>query len=202
MLYDVNASRTLRLVVKSDYAGVTCINSFYYVTDTAPDADQIAAFWFSFTENVINKAKDLQVSSYAWRNATITALDGSVYSELALPAAGVAGAATGDGMPPFVTLTYRFRRSIAGVRGGYKRFSGISEAYHAGGIVLTTGGADVVLSGLAAALVAPITAIGNTFVPVVVASTYNGQKLPALKYWRPVGADWNTRFGSQNTRKK
>lgn len=127
-----------------------------------------------------------------------------------IPTAEQAGTASGESMPPFVTLTILYQGSGGQRRNGYKRIGVVGESLFANGIAnIATGQPSKTLADAFAADIAVkdegtglITRFGTQ--PVIVKKQANGlnpTQYDVLDAWRPVGVRPLAAAGSQSTRK-
>lgn len=182
-----------------DYAGIH-LNRFTYLVDTADVNDvDLRNFLIQFDQIVIQAIVQIQVTALVWVNHVAEILaEGGAYYDAFLPRPGVV---TGDGNGANIVYSFRFTRPQTGVRGGFKRFSGVPETYTAFGRYVGAQPPAAALSAIRIALSSPIVVSGKTYTPIVVVSTFNGQPLPQLGYYVPTGTTFSGRLGTQNTRK-
>lgn len=193
------SNRWITLLAEFSFAG-THLNRFSYLADvTTIGTSELLSFIQQFDTTVADAIRQLQVSALVWTlyRAEVS-VSGGAYAELALPAGG---AVSGDGMPPYVTYSFRFLRPGTGVRGGFKRFSGVPETYTANGAWVGANPPATAVNNVIAALTANISAAGVVYTPIVPITTFNGQPLPAPHYYIPLGAQLRPRPGTQLTRK-
>ena len=198
-LSDAPLDRTVRLTAGFSFAGQH-FNRFTYLADTASlTTANLLAFIVEFDSVVLSAVSQLQVSALVWNTHTAQVLGGSkAFAELSLPRGG---GVSGDGLGANIVYTFRFLRPVSGVRGGFKRFSGIPEIYTANGFFVSSNIPSAAINGVNNALASNITALGVVYTPIVLVETVNGQAVPVPKYYVPLGADLRPRPGTQNTRK-
>ena len=199
-LLNAPADRVIRVFAKFSFAGEH-LNRFTYLAD-APNLTtaNLLAFLIEFDSAVLGVIAQIQVSSLVWTTHTAEVLGGTkAFAELSLPRGGSLSA---DGNGPNIVYTFRFLRPSTGIRGGFKRFSGIPEPYTSNGSY-TVGNPPVALvSAVNQALTQNVAAGGVVYTPIVLVEVVNGQPLPAPRYYIPLGAELRPRIGTQNTRKR
>jgi len=198
-LVNVNPALTYQVKVGGVCSGIQTLNVFYYVTSEPASLENIDAFITLFSQNVLVSVSQIITSVTGFNNVTVTTLDNLKFIERSI---NVVGQNPGQTLPPFVTWGFRFTRSVAGVRGGYKRFSGVPEQYTANGVWDYGPGVQDLVDDVRSKLSGPANVSGVTYDPVVLVNTFNGQTLPSPRYWSPTGCVLAARPGSQNTRKK
>lgn len=193
------ANRWVTLLAEFSFAG-THLNRFTYLADTPTiGTSELLSFIQQFDTTVAAAIRQLQVSALVWTLYRCEVnLSGGAYAELSLPAGG---AVSGDGMPPYVTYSFRFLRPGTGVRGGFKRFSGVPEAYVANGAWVGANPPATAVNNVISALTANISVAGVVYTPIVPITTFNGQPLPEPHYYIPLGAQLRPVPGTQLTRK-
>lgn len=191
--------RAVTILSAFSFAG-THYNRFTYLADTQPlNTSQLLALITQFDTVVIAAIAQLQVTALVWTIHTAQVMeDGGAYAELSLPRGG---AVSGDGNGANVTYGFRYLRPVSGVRGGFKRFSGIPETYTANGSYVGANPPAVAVTNVISALSTNITAGGVVYTPIVPVTVFNGQPLPEPAYYIPLGAELRPRPGTQNTRK-
>ena len=199
--FPLNLQRAINVFARFEYAG-THINRFSYVADSdITTSGQLSDFLSVFKTNVIAVIRSLQVDALVWLAYNVSTLQaGGPYVEDFDPALG--GVVGVQGMPAYVVYTFRLLRSTSGVRGGFKRFSGVPETYTAFGEYTAGSPPPANVNAVRNALTAPIAAGGVTYTPAVFISTFNGQPLPVPHYYVPPGAEFRLRPGTQLTRKR
>jgi hypothetical protein len=198
-LQNVNPSLTYQVKVSGACAAIQTLNVFYYASSELLTIQDIEDFVTLFSQNVLTSVSQIITNATVFNNVTVTSLDNLRFVEVPI---NVVGQNPGQTMPPFVTWGFRFTRSVAGVRGGYKRFSGVPEQYTANGVWDYGTGVQDLINDVRSKLTGPANVNGKTMDPIVIVSTFNGQTLPTPKYWSPTGCVLAPRPGSQNTRKK
>ena len=193
--------RAVSVIARFEYAGEH-INRFSYVADADVTTNaQLVDFISVFKTNVIAVIRSLQVDALVWFAYSVSTLQaGGPYIEDFDPSVG--GVVGAQGMPAYVVYSFRLLRSVSGVRGGFKRFSGLPETYTSFGQYSPGNPPPANVNAVRNALVAPITAGGVTYTPAVFIQTFNGQPLPAPHFYVPPGAEFRLRPGTQLTRKR
>lgn len=113
--------------------------------------------------------------------------------------AAIEGTVSADSLPPFVTWTFKYIRSVPGFRHGYKRFSGVPETLQQGGTI--TAGAVTPLADLADELEGSLgSANGGIWEPIIAYTELNGEPRDPAVYLKPLGVTFD-KIGTQSTRK-
>lgn len=193
-------ARAVTVISRFAYNGEH-LNRFSYVASAdITTVSQLESFLAAFKTTVLAPIRNLQVDALVWLSHYVSVKQpGSPYLENFDPQGGAVTMV--QGMPPHITYTFRLLRSVTGVRGGFKRFSGVPESYTEFGAysIGTPPAGDV--TAARNALVATISAGGVDYQPAVFIETFNGQPLPVLHYYAPTGCEFRQRPGTQNTRK-
>lgn len=192
--------RVVRLYAGFSFAGLH-LNRFTYLADISTlTTANLLAFLIEFDAIVLAAVSQIQVTSLVWTTHTAEVVSGNqAFAELSIPRGG---AISGNAHGANVVYTFRFLRPASGIRGGFKRFSGIPFSYTNNGYFLGSAPPPTLVSNIIGALVTNITAGGVVYTPIVLVETVNGQPLPSPKYYIPLGAELRPRPGTQNTRKK
>lgn len=198
MLYTADPQRIIYVYARFLYGGAH-MNRYTYVSSVPVSTALLADFVPAFIAQIIGTVRQIQVPALVWYQVDAQTMDpGVAFYSLPIGLGGISQFQ--DGLPPEVVLRLRYTRPVAGVRIGYKRYSGIPEHYNSAGNLVNLPQANV--NALLTVHFSPIT-VGNVdYVPVVVVTTFNGQLLPQPKYYVPTGAALSPRLGTQNTRKK
>ena len=199
-LLDAPMDRVVRVLAKFSFGGEH-MNRFTYLADTPNlTTTNLLAFLIEFDSVVLSTITQMQVNSFVWTTHTAEVLGGTkAFAELSLPRGG---SVPTDGNGPNVVFTFRFLRPSTGIRGGFKRFSGVPETYTSNGSY-TSGNPPVgLVSAVNQALTQNVTAGGVVYTPIVLVEVVNGQPLPTPRYYIPLGAELRGRLGTQNTRKR
>ena len=199
--FPLSPQRAINVFARFEYAGEH-INRFSYVADSdITTSGQLSDFLSVFKTNVIAVIRSLQVDALVWTSYSLGTLQsGGPYVEGFDPAVG--GVVGTQGMPAYVVYSFRLLRSVSGVRGGFKRFSGMPETYTAFGEYSAGNPPPANVNAVRNALTATISAGGVTYTPAVFIKTFNGQPLPAPHFYIPPGAEFRLRPGTQLTRKR
>lgn len=192
-------NRGISLVSRFSYNGEH-LNKFTYLADTSViGTSELLAFIQEFDTVVLSAVRALQVTALVWNlHRAEVMLSGGAYAELSLPAGG---AINSEGFPPYMTYTFRFLRPVNGVRGGFKRFSGIPETYSNFGVWVVNQPPAAQVQAVITALTQNLSAGGVTYTPIIPITTFNGQPLPEVHYYIPLGAELRPKPGTQLTRK-
>jgi hypothetical protein len=191
--------RAVKVVVVQRYAD-EAVNVFHYLASVAPSNADLGDFLDHFKSVVWDKVRKIQAEAVTTVQITAQLLGGSL--ALAARIYNQSGLAPVAGMPPEVAYTFRFARTSAGVRGGFKRFVGVTELSNDFGVFPASFRDNADVLTIENALTATITATQIDYQPIVVVNTYNGQPLPQASYWVPAVAKLNTTTGTQLTRRR
>lgn len=198
--FQLNLQRAITIIARFAYNG-THMNRFSYVADAdITSAAALAGLSAAFQLEVISAIRALQVDALVWLSYYIQVLEpGSPYFEDFSPSGG---SITGvQGMPAYVCYSFRLTRSVTGVRGGFKRFSGVPESYTEFGAWSPNFPPSAAITAARSALLAQLVVGSITFTPAVFIQTFNGQKLPTPHYYVPTGVEFRLTPGTQLTRK-
>jgi len=193
-------NRAVKLLVYQNHSGQLVLNRFHYLASSEPSNSELVAFVNAFASNVWNKVRDIQSQAVLTYRMTAEVLGGNF--GLADVPFNVSGTSASEALPPEAAYSFRFARTSAGVRGGFKRISGVAENFQASGILLSDFMNGQLVASVRQALVAPITVGDVDYVPIVIISTYNSQALPEPYYWQPLAISLNQSVGTQNTRRR
>lgn len=198
-LLDAPMDRVVRVFAGFSFSG-NHLNRFTYLADTPSlTTTNLLAFLIEFDAVVLAAIAQLQVTALVWTTHSAQVLGGSkAYAELSLPRGG---AVSGDGNGANIVYSFRFLRPATGVRGGFKRFSGVPETYTSNGSFIGANPPSTAVANVNGALAANITAGGVIYTPIILVDTVNGQALPNPKYYIPLGSQLRPKPGTQNTRK-
>ena len=198
--FQLNLQRAVTIMARFAYNGFH-LNRFSYIADTdVTSSSALAGLSAAFQLEVIGAIRQLQVDALVWTSYYLQVLQpGSPYFEDFTPQGGVI---TGvQGMPAYVCYSFRLARSVTGVRGGFKRFSGVPENYTEFGAWTPNFPPAANITAVRSALLAQLTVGSITFTPAVFIQTFNGQKLPVPHYYIPTGVEFRLTPGTQLTRK-
>jgi hypothetical protein len=191
--------RAVKVVVVQRY-GDLAVNVFHYLANVAPSNADLLAFIDQFKTQLWNKVRTIQVVACSTVSITAQLLGGSL--SLASRIYNQLGVIPEPGMPTETTYTFRFARTSAGVRGGFKRFTGVSEGVCDFGVFTDSFRNNPDVLALENELTAIITATAVDYQPIIPVTTYNGQPLPVVSYWAPSSAKLNVVAGTQLTRRR
>ena len=171
--------RLLEVTLKTEQGGEECINRFNYVTDSVAGAGKLSLGLIR-AMGLVPSGGVLPVDLFGdllriMLNAATAIIDVTardVYSntDFVQQAIGVAGASTGEVLPPFAAFGLSTNRVVYNIARGQKRFVGVSESNQNNGVLV--GGAMTNLANVADAMSQTIT--GDTgagsvdFTPCVV----------------------------------
>lgn len=177
------------------------LNRFSYIADAdlnSPAA--LAGLSAAFQLEVINAIRRLQVDALVWTSYYLQVLQpGSPYFEDFNPQGGIV---TGvQGMPAYVCYSFRYTRPITGVRGGFKRFSGVPENYTEFGAWSPNFPPSADITAVRTALLSQLSVGSIVFTPAIFIQTFNGQQLPFPHYYVPTNVEFRLNVGTQMTRK-
>jgi len=193
-------NRAVKLLVFQDHSGQQVINRFHYLASTEPGNSDLLSFVNAFATTVWSAVRAIQSNAVLTYRITAEVLGGNLaLADLPL---NVSGGHPVEALPPEAAFSFRFARVNAGVRGGFKRISGVPEDRQASGVLLASFLNQPVVSQCRAALVAPLTVANIDYVPIVIVSVYNGQPVPTPHYWQPTAVSLRTFVGTQNTRRR
>lgn len=173
--------RIYRIVVRNEYAGQVCLNSFDYgandsLTVSALDLLQawIAQFQDDWSE-LVNVGSNMV-------SATATGIFGS--TELAAQDIGQNGAVTGDGLPPYAAFSFVYTKAFTDSPRRGVRIAGVSESDQVAGVLGSTPLAR--MGTLAGDMIAVLTGTDDDlYTPVVVRSILNGSPVIPIEAWIP-----------------
>lgn len=150
------------------YLSQAILNVFFYEVVSLDVGVTLENVLTTFTGWWTTNIKPLQVTTCAL--TTLEAKDLSNGIDIASRSVSVAGSLTGDGVPSFVTLSFRLNRTTGLTRHGQKRFAGCSEAAIIGndlsGGVLTA--ANTAATGLASSLLSDSGTNDHELKPVII----------------------------------
>lgn len=140
----------IQLKAAQTYLSQSILNVFYYEVVALDEGVTLEHVLTTFTGFWTTNIKPLQVTGCVL--ATLEAKDLSNGIDIASRSVNVAGSLTGDGVPSFVTLSFRLNRTTGLTRHGQKRFAGCSEAAIigndlSGGVLTAANAAAVAMAG-------------------------------------------------------
>jgi hypothetical protein len=191
--------RAVKVVVVQGY-GDQAVNVFHYLANVPPSNADLGDFIDQFKSFLWDKVRAIQVVACMTISITAQLMGGSL--ALATRLYNQPGLVNLPGMPTETTYTFRFARTSAGVRGGFKRFAGVSEGACDFGVFTDTFRGSGAVLALESALTATITATTIDYQVIIPVTTYNGQPLPTISYWAPSIAKLNVVAGTQLTRRR
>jgi len=191
-------------VLRYEYQSQDMSNVFWYKITTLGDTSPIAnSLWSQIVGDLVAALISLQHVSVSYNVLSVVnwGKPGEDYYEADVDAEGVSA---GEGMPPFVTASFRSARNFPGQRYSYKRFGGIGEGLIANGVP-----ASPPTWGLVAAELGAVTTFpnGTVIYPGQVAHSVAGVSvLPGIGEGTPIwnyatNGAWSYFVGSQNSRK-
>jgi hypothetical protein len=193
-------NRAVKLLVYQDHSGQLVLNRFNYLASVEPSNSELLNFVGSFATTVWAAVRAIQSQAVLTYRITAEVLGGNL--ALADVPLNASGSHPVEALPPEAAFSFRFARVNAGVRGGFKRISGVPEDRQASGVLLQSFLSQPVVTQCKAALVSPLTVGSIDYVPIIIVSTYNGQPLPQLSYWQPTSVALRSIVGTQNTRRR
>jgi len=183
------------LKLKSTYLSQAMLNVFFYEQTAGTGGANMLAD--AFDTNVLAALSPMNSNQVSYNAVEVLNLDNPL-DFIEFTPTTAAGAQTGDYLPPFVAINFRYARATRAYRHGSKRFSGLTESMVANG-------------GLDAAYIATVTALGNALEAAL--SNLTGDAwTPKLAHRTVVGGvttytlyDFSsvfyTHIGTQNSRK-
>jgi hypothetical protein len=191
----------LQLTDFQTYLGIDCLNVYYYrvtsITGFAFAGYNDIMQWYR--DHILAQVKNQQVSGVSHNMLEIRNLSNAVdFDSLTFAPGTQVGAQPGEGLPSYVTYTFRLLRENLNTRNGYKRFVGVPESQGSGNAYSPSGAAITNICGeLSSDIVAGIVLLAE---PVIVKRPI---LTPAGAYvYSSIGnADFRG-VGSQNTRKR
>jgi hypothetical protein len=191
--------RAVKVVVVQSY-GDQAVNVFHYLANVAPSNADLGDFIDQFKSFLWDKVRAIQVVACTTISITAQLMGGSL--SLASRLYNQPSLVNQPGMPTETTYTFRFARTSSGVRGGFKRFTAVSEAACDFGVFTPGFLSSPAVLALESALTAVITATTIDYQVIIPVTTYNGQPLPVVSYWAPSIAKLNVVAGTQLTRRR
>lgn len=200
------------LVLKGRYGdSQDVINSFFVEVDLnggtlVGDDDELFSIGEHFWNNIATPLRTITTNNVRFNTIDVFKADGvdvGASGFYTIPFADGLGLYEGQSLPPFVSWTFQYTRPNANYRHGYKRFSGVPEAYQASGVI--DSGAVTYVNNLANALKASVNLndalIGAPFMrPALVQRVKNGVPVDPDVWYLPSTVVYK-KIGSQNTRK-
>jgi hypothetical protein len=194
------ANRAIKLLVYQNHSGQLVLNRFNYLASVEPSNTELLSFVNEFATSVWSAVRAIQSQAVLTFRITAEVLGGNLaLADLPL---NVSGAHPVEALPPEAAFSFRFARVNAGVRGGFKRISGVPEDRQASGVLLQSFLNQPVVAQCRAALVSPLTVSSIDYVPIIIITTYNAQPLPEPYYWQPTAVSLRNTVGTQNTRRR
>lgn len=216
MAIQVDPSDILRITLKSNYGiAVAQRNVFHFVvsTDDATTPDNCsligaALSFYDFTVYLIQAVTN-QIVTYTsvlaelMDPATWLAVNGEEY---VIPGGGVNGDDTARALPPQDAWSFKYTRSTADFRHGYKRFGGVPENAQDDGLAAAgvVGDLDALADQLTATL--PMYLAGNSLTstasmfPIIYKARRYGGDVRPVEFQAPAAVSFSG-IGTQNTRK-
>lgn len=188
----------IRLTVRGQTANQEIVNVFHYKQVSAGTL-VLEDLHNAFMDDVLSPLSVICSSSMTWSRFTYEQLTtGGIFLDLILESPSN-GAVTGDQLPPNVCYTFTYLRKVRGNRNGYKRFSGVPEAWQNGGEL--SSGHNTEIGAVAAGLAADLTTVASVvFRPGVLHKMLNGQLIDPPVF-QEIQTVTFTGIGTQNTRK-
>lgn len=212
---EIDALDIIKVTLVANFDNVVeCNNVFHYRVDSINETDPVEntlslvgkALWSSIkaplrglTTNVMNY--------YSLECVKISLATGEEGDSMTyfIPESERAGLASGESLPPHVTWSFKFARPSNLFRHGYKRFSGVGEAYQSKGYPVAEQLDELDLLAVAMAAYLDVeSGIGSgtpgVIAPVLIQEVKNGQRILPQVAYEP-GSVQFAKIGSQNTRK-
>ena len=183
------------------------LNVFWYRQTSEPDPVQgftqanVEALDVDFRATVIAPVKVLSCQAIEFKSALYTNWSKPTRPFVLVNYSGEAGLASGDWLPATNSWGFRYNRSNNTTRNGYKRFSGVPEAYTANGAAAPAQAAAYAAAAVGLQDAIMFTAGMDTisFVPTIVRKNAAGNAVDAHQDSQSVSFYGLT---TQNTRKR
>jgi len=173
--------RIYRIIVRNEYAGQVCLNSFDYGcfdSLTASAADLLGA-WVSQFQSDWSELVNVGANMVS---ASCTGIFGS--TELAFQDIGQNGAVTGDGLPPYAAFSFVFTKAFTDSPRRGSRIAGVSESDQVAGVLGSTPLAR--MGTLAGDMILVLEGTdSDLYTPVVVRQRLNGNPVTPIEAWIP-----------------
>lgn len=185
------------LLLKGSLLGRPTINSFHY-KQTAGAGSSAAEVSGDFLASILASLVSVVNVAVVWTEVDVyNLMQPADFDELVM-STPYPGTRSGDCLPPFATWSFKYPRTILGLRAGRKGIAGVSEPDQVNGVATPT--ILAALEGMAGLFGANLTGGTETYEPGVWSTVLAGSpRVPPIFMWTP-GVAYE-RIGTQNSRK-
>jgi len=189
----------LRFTDRQTFLGQTVLNVYFYriTSITGLDATYLDVLGAWFVDNVITPVASLQSDDVSHVELFMESITNGVDINSYTTDLPIAGAASGDNLPPYTSYGFQLIRESRVTRNGYKRFAGVTEPNQTNGVY--TGGSTPITdieNALKSDIVIGLVTVAE---PVIVKHPIT---VPMASYeYASIGDCLFKGIGTQNTRK-